>query len=643
MKNNQRTKRWTRALALALILGLALAMPASADFWSWLTGKDDAVEASADAPTAPPAETLPPVEALETPEATPATTLAPVKKATIEDDGLVRVALMSLENPPQLHLTLNGVYAVEGDAGFRFDRGAELILSEAGGNVYMYIGGLTLSRGASATFTRHRAAEGEENGLYIAESLRDTLYVGDLTVSVAENGGLRAVLKLPVEDYLYGVVAYEMSDSFPIEALKAQAVAARTYALQRKWQSAGRDYDVADTTADQVFRGYDGAYKNVIEAVDATRGVVGLYDGAFAVCYYTASNGGQTALPGQLWGLTEYDGYMAMTDDPYDLENPYSLQNEVSFGPDCAESEALKTMLEARLGERLSKEGYGEGEWEFDSIASIEPTRPRFEGSRIFDTVTFGLRAKLLKPIATPEPTPAPTPTPDATAEASAEPSEAAESAMPTAPDATLSATEIPREWVLSDEIFTVSLDTFIDIKGGLSLGLNGSDCELVSVETETDEAGAPTRFKLIMRRFGHGVGMSQRGAQWMAGHYGKNWQEILDFYYPGLSFEQMTWPEDVLTDLAALPAGLGADRPKPTPAPTPAPLPELEEGEHYAVVLATSLNLRQRPTTASMAIAQLSQGRKLIVSGEADANGWVAVHTAELEGFVKEEYLGRE
>ena len=204
-------------------------------------------------------------------------------------------------------------------------------------------------------------------------------------------------------------------------------------------------------------------------------------------------------------------------------------------------------------------------------------------------------------------------------------------------------ATEVPREWVLSDEIYTVTLSVFDDIKDRLSLGLNGSDCELVSVETELDGAGEPARFTIVMRRLGHGVGMSQRGAQWMAGHYGKNWQEIVGFYYPGLSFERMAWPENLLTDLKALPAGVGAARPKPTPAPTPAPLPELEEGEHYAVVTATMLNLRQRPTTASMAIAQLPQGRRVIVSGEADADGWVSVHTAELEGYVKEEYLERE
>ena len=167
--------------------------------------------------------------------------------------------------------------------------------------------------GRSVTLTRH-AAEGE-NGVYISQSKHGNLYCGDLTIS-AEDGALRAVLAIDIEDYLYGVVAYEMSDSFPLEALKAQAVAARTYAMERKYAAGGRDYDVVDTTADQVFYGYDPDYQNVIAAVDGTRGVVGMYEGAFASCYYTASNGGQIARPSDIWGGSEDDGYIEMKDDP---------------------------------------------------------------------------------------------------------------------------------------------------------------------------------------------------------------------------------------------------------------------------------------------------------------------------------------
>ena len=185
-----------------------------------------------------------------------------------------------------------------------------------------------------------------------------------------------------------------------------------------------------------------------------------------------------------------------------------------------------------------------------------------------------------------------------------------------------------------------MTLDVYDQIKDQLSLGLNGSDCELISVQTEADAAGEARSFTLIMRRFGHGVGMSQRGAQWMAGHYDMNWRQILAFYYPGLSVERMAWPDTELTELDALPDSVGAARPKPTPTPTPAPLPQLKEGERYATVTASMLNVREQPTTASRVVDRLPMGRRLIVSSAPDENGWVAIHTAELEGFVKEEYL---
>lgn len=285
-------------------------------------------------------------EATPSPASTPQP--AEIQDSAIEDDGRIRVLLKSLGQPESLHLRLAGSYAVEGDAGFRFDRDAEVTLFAADGEVWLQSGGLTIDMGSAVTLTRHAVAEGEENGIYLEESEKDTIYRGDLSVSV-EAGALRAVLTIDIEEYLYGVVAYEMSDSFPVEALKAQAVAARTYAMERKFNAGTRDYDVVDTTADQVFKGYDGEYQNVVEAVNATRGVVGTYNGGFAGCYYTASNGGQIALPEDVWGGGGDYGYIEMKDDPYDWENPRSLVNSVTFAADLSDCAALRQMLTEAL------------------------------------------------------------------------------------------------------------------------------------------------------------------------------------------------------------------------------------------------------------------------------------------------------
>ena len=643
MKRSQPARRARTLIVLCLVSALLTlwAAPARAGgFMEWLTGAEATPEPREFAlelpdlrvsPTAP-AETPSP-EAEPSPIILEPTSLIPgradVPLSAIEDDGLLRVGLRSLGSAEELTLTVAGVYALEGNGGFRFERGSVLRLTAWNGEVFLSAGGMTIDLGPSATFTRHRAPAGTENGLYIAQTEKNTLYCGDLTVRV-EGDVLSAVLTIDIEDYLYGVVAYEMSDSFPLEALKAQAVAARTYAMRRKWAAGSRDWDVVDTTADQVFKGYDPAYENVIAAVDATRGVVGVYGGGFAMCYYTASNGGQTALASQIWGGMESDGYLAMKDDPYDVENPRSLQNELTVSYACEGSATLKAMLTEALAPLMAADGYDGDAWEFGTIEAITPVDPRCEGSRMYEGVAFELRPRVLVHMeTTPEPTPVETLEPEGFA------------GDPTVP---------PRYidfWAESQRTYTVVLDTYDDIKDRLSLGLNGADYELISVESALDGRGESAGFTLVMRRFGHGVGMSQRGAQWMAGEYGMAWLDILGFYYPGMSVERIEWPERALSELDALPTRVGSVRPTVTPKPTPAPLPEPRAGEYYAVVrLANAdsmLNVRSNPSTLALVLDQLGNGRRVIVSGEPDADGWVIVYTAEVQGYVKAEYLVRE
>lgn len=528
----------------------------------------------------------------------------PVSESSIEDDGLLKVLLRSLGNPQTLNLTVDGAYAIEGDGGLRFERGATLTLFEHADSVWMEIGGLLMDMGGSVTFTRH-AAEGVQ-GLRIAESEKDTLYCGDLTVS-AEDGSLSAILTIDIEEYLYGVVAYEMSDSFPIEALKAQAVAARTYAMDRKFNAGTRTYHVVDTTADQVFKGYDGSYVNIIEAVDATKGVVGIYNGGFAACYYTASNGGQVATPNEIWGGSGDDAYIRQKDDPYDLENPKSKVNRVEFKKDLSDCSALKAMLTQKISE---------GEFvEIEKIEAIEPTAPN---GLMFTKLRFDVKVK----VEIPQPTPNPL-----------------QETMQKSIFGFLFATDTPDpESLWEERTICVELDVYEEIKDGLQLGLNGGDYETVRAE-ETEDG-----FAIEMRRFGHGVGMSQRGAQWMAGQYGATWVEILNFYYPGMALEKIDWQREPLTELALLPTLYGASRPDPTATPTPAPLPELEEGERYAEVAlahaSSALNVREQPSVSAKVIEKLADGRRVIAIGEADADGWIQIRTAEFTGYVQSTYL---
>ena len=562
-------------------------------------------------------------------------TNAPAPSA-IEDDGMLRVYLKSLGDPASLGMTLAGSYTVEGDRGFRFERDTAIVLAADGESVLLSVGGLTIDMGPSLTLTRQAVTDGGENGIYIHESEKDALFEGDLSVSV-QDGGLRCILTIHIEDYLKGVVAYEMSDSFPLEALKAQAVAARTYAMGRKWVSATRDYDVVDTTQDQVYKGLDADYTNVIAAVEATRGVVGTYNGGFAMCYYTASNGGQTALATDIWGGEGDYGYLAMVDDPYDLENPASLVNSVSFAGDLSDNAALKAMLEEGLAAlNLPYEGVA-----LESVVSIEAVDPKFEGSYMYTKLRFTLSVSAMLEGWYAQEGDAYAPLFPDGSEFSEE-MRASATGLALARRGSLGLPYVYREGrAVLPETVTVDLSVYDQIKDGLSLGLNGGDYELVSVTQEEDG-----RFTISMRRFGHGVGMSQRGAQWMAGEYGMDYIEILNFYYPGMTLETIDWPEVELTPLEDLPESIGSARPRPTPTPTPAPLPPLEEGEYYATVeletRSSSLNVRQQPSTSARIVAALDYGQRVIVCEDA-GDGWVRIRTAELEGYVKLEYLKAE
>ena len=110
------------------------------------------------------------------------------------------------------------------------------------------------------------------------------------------NGKLDAINSVDVEDYLRGVIPYEIGklDSSRIEALKAQAVAARTYAYKHFNSRESVGFDVYADTKDQVYKGLESATPLTDAAVKATAGVVMTYDGEFIIAYYHSTCGGVT-------------------------------------------------------------------------------------------------------------------------------------------------------------------------------------------------------------------------------------------------------------------------------------------------------------------------------------------------------------
>ena len=120
-------------------------------------------------------------------------------------------------------------------------------------------------------------------------------YRGTLTVRRDPDNTLRVINTVALEDYLYGVVPAEIGAHVPMEAMKAQAVAARTFALKNRGKFAWDGFDLDDTTRSEGYDGWDGETPGSNAAVDATRGQVLTYHGALIDAPYSTDSGGMTA------------------------------------------------------------------------------------------------------------------------------------------------------------------------------------------------------------------------------------------------------------------------------------------------------------------------------------------------------------
>ena len=140
------------------------------------------------------------------------------------------------------------------------------------------------------------------------------------TIVAQPSGGLLYIINvLPIEDYLRGLG--EVPSSWPLEAIKAQIVAARCYALTHMGSTAL--YDVDDTTRFQVYRGIDSESGSQNAAVDQTTGQVLMYGGRVIEAFFSASDGGHTANVSDVFGgsLASYP-YLRGVIDPWDVVAP---------------------------------------------------------------------------------------------------------------------------------------------------------------------------------------------------------------------------------------------------------------------------------------------------------------------------------
>jgi stage II sporulation protein D len=150
-------------------------------------------------------------------------------------------------------------------------------------------------------------------------SVRDGSYRG--AIEVRPGGGVSAINVLDLDVYVKGVVAGEMPSSWPLEALKVQAVAARTYALATRKTSG--TFDQYPDTRSQVYRGVTGESVRSSAAVDATAGQILTVGGVPAVTYYHSTSGGHTEdVQNSFLGSLSKPWLVGVL-DPYDTQSPY--------------------------------------------------------------------------------------------------------------------------------------------------------------------------------------------------------------------------------------------------------------------------------------------------------------------------------
>lgn len=129
-------------------------------------------------------------------------------------------------------------------------------------------------------------------------------------------GNINVINVVQIDDYVKGVLPYEMSASWPLEALKAQAVCARTYALLQTKHYASYKFDVCSTTDCQVYQGTNAASAQTDRAAEETAGIAVTYNGEYAETTYYSSNGGASESAENVW--TEARGYLVGRLDPYE-------------------------------------------------------------------------------------------------------------------------------------------------------------------------------------------------------------------------------------------------------------------------------------------------------------------------------------
>lgn len=327
---------------------------------------------------------------------------------------------------------------------------------------------------------------------------KEAQYRGQIELICPKEGYFHIVNSLGVEEYLKGVVPNEMPVHFGLEALKAQAVSARNYVLSPRLK-ANPNYDVVDSVASQVYFGANTEKELSDRAVEETRGIVATYNGELILALYSSTAGGYTesyhnafsdpktkVFPSQpkpyLTGVPDYEDFGIMDSEEkvekFYTEKPKSFDNKSPYFR--WEREWTPEELQTEIQNHIASQ----------SLTGF--IHPAVNKGEILDKITGlkvirrGVSGKIME-------------------------------------------IEIHTghiHYTIEKELVIRRLFT---VKGKALPSAN------FVIKEERDENGNLSKIKIIGGGYGHGVGMSQYGAGYMATHLHKSFDEILKHYYKGI------------------------------------------------------------------------------------------------------------
>lgn len=398
-------------------------------------------------------------------------------------EELVRVRLENfVGNAQEVQMKIKGEYFTL-DPTLSLQEGVNYRLYIKNGNLHLKGG--EVNQQVDSSFVLIPRSYNENHRVYIDERP----YLGAMEFQVENNHFVRPVNQLPLEDYLKGVVPLEVFPSWNIEALKAQALAARTYAVSHIKE------EMDDTTFYQVYGGYAWNARTT-KAVEATKGQVITYKNKLIDAFYSASNGGMTENNKNVWGGDSRSFY-PIKEDPFDPIHPWGFTlSKTQINLEEIDWESVDAWDELQEKDKeitsvmkrsINRQGFP-GDIKILSIPKFEVNPETYQSSR---SKTGSIEVEFLQRL--------------------------------------IDGTVLLGKVTLED----VNLNRIRPMIGGTIFKSYYID------SLDSDNA----KYVMKGRGYGHGIGMSQWGASIM-GNKGKKYVDIIQFYFPGttiINFEKVS------------------------------------------------------------------------------------------------------